>query len=158
MRKSFVLYEIIILTFCRLGCTFPDFEIGNKTYNSHILNNKAPVRNSKLWVLDTCFCHGITKFITFFKQFLWKMMEIWEKLPKTMGASTHTFKNCGCLSTHSTHTNGGPDLVFGKDDLLENLKDVWLCNRCEVAITKLCNVAIRNEISKQTNQKSSKKL
>ena len=35
-------------------------------------------------------------------------MEMWEKLPQTIGASTHTFKNCGCLSTHSTHTNGGP--------------------------------------------------
>ena len=29
-----------------------------------------------------------------------------------MGASTHTFKNCGCLSTHSTHTNEDPAQCF----------------------------------------------
>ena len=31
-------------------------------------------------------------------------------LSKTVGASTHTFKNCGCYSTHSTHTYEGPAL------------------------------------------------
>ena len=29
-------------------------------------------------------------------------------MPKTMGASTYTFKNCWCSSTHSTHTNVNP--------------------------------------------------
>ena len=70
--------------------------------------SKAPVRNSKLWVHDISFCHGITNFIIFFTQFQWNIMEIWEKLPKTIVSSTHTFKNCGCWSTHCTHTNRGP--------------------------------------------------
>ena len=34
-------------------------------------------------------------------------MELRQKFPKTTGASTHTFKNHGCYSTHSTHTNKG---------------------------------------------------
>ena len=33
-----------------------------------------------------------------------------EKLLKIVGSNTHTFKNCGCLSTTSTHTSIGPDL------------------------------------------------
>ena len=76
---------------------------------------KVPVRNSKLWVLDTSSCYGITKFLKFFYTIFIKMMEIWEKLPKTTGASTHTFKYCGCWSTHSTHTNVDPE-IHGKID------------------------------------------
>ena len=39
-------------------------------------------------------------------------MDLWQNSPKTVGASTHTFKNYGCWSTHSTHTNEDPDLVI----------------------------------------------
>ena len=37
-------------------------------------------------------------------------MKIEANVRKTLGASTHTFKNCWCFSTHSTHANGDPDL------------------------------------------------
>ena len=39
-------------------------------------------------------------------------MDMWETSTKTMGSSTHTFKNHGCYSTHSTHTNDDPDDIF----------------------------------------------
>ena len=32
-------------------------------------------------------------------------MDLLQNSPKTMGASTHTFKYRGCDCTHSTHTN-----------------------------------------------------
>ena len=35
-------------------------------------------------------------------------MNLWQNLPKTMGARTHAFKNAGCYSIHSTHTNDDP--------------------------------------------------
>ena len=35
-----------------------------------------------------------------------------EKLPKTMSASTQTFKNRGCYSTNSTHTNEDPGAIL----------------------------------------------
>ena len=31
-----------------------------------------------------------------------------------MGVSTQILKNCGCLSTHSTHTNGGLEFNVGQ--------------------------------------------
>ena len=36
-----------------------------------------------------------------------------ENLTKSVGASTHKFEKSGCLSTHSTHTNGGPGKCVG---------------------------------------------
>ena len=54
------------------------------------------------------FCQEITGFVTFSLSFSWKLIEIWEKLLKTMGASTHTFKKCGRWSTHSTHISVAP--------------------------------------------------
>ena len=43
-----------------------------------------------------------------FIPFLMKIDGLGRKVPKTTGASNHTFKNRGCYSTHSKHTNDGP--------------------------------------------------
>ena len=82
-----------------------------RTYIKTYISVRVLDRNFKLWVLDFNFCTGITmKIDGFFSK----------NFRKNMGASTHIFKNHGCYSTHSTHTNEGPEcfitsLVHGLD-------------------------------------------
>ena len=75
-----------------------------------------PSWDSKKWVRNCApFALGfyapvITKSLSSLTSFLWKLVEMWGKLPLNMGASTHTFKyrwcwgptlNCSCHNTIS---------------------------------------------------------
>ena len=87
--------------------------------------------------------------------FLWKLMESWKKLPKSVGASTHTFKNHGFWSTHSTHTNEEPEyaslwkrqtylraekfqILFHQCVVPRNLNSVWRTYCKKVLLTDGC--------------------
>ena len=50
-----------------------------------------------------------------------------KKLPKTMGASTHTFKIHGFYITHSTHTNKDPDYNYLRlhIKMIDNINSWW---------------------------------
>ena len=69
--------------------------------------HRGLVNNFNFWVLDFNLCQGISTLLIVSISFLMKLDEFVTNSPKTMGASTHTFKNRGC---YSTHINKGPEI------------------------------------------------
>ena len=78
---------------------------------------RGTVRNCKLWVFDIIFWGRITRFIAFPISFLCKLMDMWEKLQKIMGASTHSFRN--------PHTSGGLEIQGVSNKKVDQPKS-WL--------------------------------
>ena len=67
---------------------------------------RVQVRNFKLRKLNFKFCNGITILLIVCTSVSWKMIDLWQDLPKTLGASTHI------IIKHSTQNN--EDLaIFG---------------------------------------------
>ena len=117
-----------------------------------LLNDRRSIRdvflNFKLGVLKISFL--LRNYCNIFHFLSMKFYANVIDLAKTVSSSTHPSKNCGCLSTHSTHTNGDLYLDYGNIIISSNfsrsillisennnfssirartLKSTWVCHK-----------------------------